>query len=216
MRYKLIIWDVDGTLLNTGAGVIAAVRDTLLEAGYEVPDEKELRTFVGPPVYNSFIRHLGIGEEEASCLTTEFRLKYSMDKYLFNASVYPGILTALEMLRKEGIRMAIATYKREDYARRIVEHFGLMEYCDICYGADTDNKLTKADIIQKAVDYFDEILLENVVMIGDTEHDLKGAEALGLNFIGVSFGYGFEQGMHQMGKYWIAANVDEMMRLLHG
>ena len=116
---------------------------------------------------------------------------YYKENALFKASLYPGIIDLLKELKERGIKIGVATYKREDYAISILEHFGIAPYCQSMHGADNFNKLTKADIVNICIH---ELSAEKgaVVLIGDTEHDAKGAEVAGVPFIAVTFGFGFK------------------------
>lgn len=107
------------------------------------------------------------------------------------ATVYDGVYDVMESLRARGVKQAIATNKRQDYATEICEHFGFDKYCFPIIGADNDNKLTKADLIKKCLQTLNVTNLSSAVMIGDTNGDKTAAETVDIDFIGVNYGFGF-------------------------
>ncbi len=189
-RYDLVIFDVDGTVLDTTEGVLAAVRHTIRTLGYEMPSEEKLLSFIGPPIQDSFAGTYGLSGPVLQEIATVFRNRYSTVD-LLKAAPYEGIYQVFETLRQRGIRSAIATYKREDYALTLLKHFGFDRYTDIMYGADHENKLKKRDIIEKCIVDSGVTDKKRVVMVGDTHHDALGAQQVGVDFIGVTFGFGF-------------------------
>ena len=190
-KYDLAVFDLDGTLLDTRGGVLSAVKYTIKEFGYEMPDEDTLRTFIGPPVQEGFSRVYGLSGPILQEIATVFRNFYST-KTLLEAELYDGMIEVFEELLKRGVTPAVATYKREDYALKLLEHFGFNEYTDVMFGGDHENKLKKRDIIEKCINTAKVTDLSRVVMIGDTEFDAVGARDIGVDFIGVSYGFGYK------------------------
>lgn len=192
MKYKAVVFDVDGTLLNTEEGVLASVRYAIEHCGLPVLSDDILKTFIGPPVQNSLIRVYGLEPERAQEVTQVFRERYKKED-LLKAVPYEGIYEVFDRLRTEGIRLAVATYKRQDYARRIMEFFKFDQYTEIVYGADDRNRLKKKDIIEKCMIDMGLKEYSSAVMIGDSDNDAIGAEELGMDFIGVTYGFGFHK-----------------------
>ena len=190
-KYDLAVFDLDGTLLDTRGGVLSAVKYTIKEFGYEMPDEDTLRTFIGPPVQEGFSRVYGLEGPILQEIATVFRDFYST-KTLLEAELYDGMIELFEAMRARGIMPAVATYKREDYALKLLTHFGFDRYTDIMFGGDHENKLKKRDIIEKCINTAGVKDLSRVVMIGDTEYDAIGARDIGVDFIGVSYGFGYK------------------------
>lgn len=189
-RYDLAVFDLDGTLLDTRGGVLSAVKYTIKEFGYEMPDEDTLRTFIGPPVQEGFARVYGLEGAILQEIATVFRNFYST-KTLLEAELYDGMIELFEAMRERGVTPAVATYKREDYALKLLRHFGFDRYTDVMFGGDHENKLKKRDIIEKCINTAGFSDLSRVVMIGDTEFDAVGARDIGVDFIGVSYGFGY-------------------------
>ena len=134
-RYRGIIFDLDGTLLDTAKGVLESVLYTTKTMGYEPPREDMMKTFIGPPIKHSLIKVYGIDEEEANRATEIFRNRYK-DYDLLKATPYDGLIELLRSLKREGYLIGVATLKREDYALTLLEHYQISNYCDCICGSD--------------------------------------------------------------------------------
>jgi len=192
MKYELVIFDVDGTLLDTSEGVLSSVKYTIERFGFDMPDDKQLRTFIGPPIQRSFADTFGLSGDIIQEMTAVFRDRYKGDD-LIKAVPYEGIYECFDSLESNGIKTAIATYKRDDYAQRIMKHFHFDDHTKIIHGADDKNKLSKSDIIEICINESG-IPKEKVLMVGDTDNDAIGAEGIGVDFLAVTFGFGFKPG----------------------
>ena len=187
---KNVLFDLDGTLLDTREGIIESAKEAARLLGYKELSYEELLTFVGPPIQQSFIDHYGCDAVTAQKAAGIFR-DYYKDKALLKAVPYEGIYELCEELKIRGINMAVATYKREDYALKLLRHFRFDEYCISMHGADNNNVLKKSDIVELCLDEMDATRTETV-LIGDTGHDGNGASLAGVNFIAVTYGFGFK------------------------
>lgn len=185
-----VLFDLDGVLLDTGEGSIDSARYAARIMGFEELPYDTVKKFVGPPIVRSFMMFHGCSEEEATKAAQIFR-EYYKEKALFKAVLYPGILDTLAILQKNGYKIGVATYKREDYAIRLLEHFGIAPYCDVIHGADAANLLSKKDIVTLCICEL-KAKPSDVILVGDTFHDAEGAVASGIGFIGVTYGYGFK------------------------
>lgn len=212
-KYDSAIFDVDGTLLDTTEGVLAAVRYTIKAMGLKSLDEETLLTFIGPPIQDSFFNAYGVEGKILQQLTTIFRNRYK-EVELFKARPYENIYTVCDTLLNRGVRIAIATYKRQDYAESILKHFGFDKYTSIMYGADQHNKLKKVDIIRKCLDELGAESYLKAVMIGDSSHDAIGAEQSDMDFIGVTYGFGFKTYMDVM-ENGAVGSADTTMDILN-
>ena len=186
---KAVLFDLDGTLLNTSEGIMHSVRYTLSAMGYNPLPEETIIKFVGPPIQNSLMKYCGISPEEAQNGANVFR-DYYKSNALFEASLYDGVMELLQELKSKGIKIGVATYKREDYAIDLLKHFGIDKCCDVIHGADNENILTKADIVELCINEMCEDR-NDVVLIGDTEHDAKGAFFANVGFVAVTWGFGY-------------------------
>ena len=185
---KAVLFDLDGTLLDTTDGILESSVYAARKLGLgDLPHETMLK-FIGPPIQNSFIAYYGVDAETAQKAADIFR-DYYKGRALFKAKPYSGLLETLAGLKMCGTKIAVATYKREDYAINLLKYFGITEYCDSMHGADNFNKFSKADIVNICIAELGE-RKQDVVLVGDTEHDAKGAIDAGVDFIGVTYGFG--------------------------
>lgn len=194
MSYQAVLFDVDGTLLDTSGGILAALRHVMEDEGLPTPSSEMMRTFIGPPVQDSFQRVFGCDDAEKARLAALFRSYYQDEACLFQARPYDGVFELFDRLRESGMLIGIATYKREDYARRLLGHFGFDIYTPYMFGSDVAGTLTKADIIGNCLTAMGIEDHGQALMVGDTLHDAAGAVRLGVPFLAVTFGFGFEPG----------------------
>lgn len=211
-KYKIAVFDLDGTLLDTTEGVIAAVQYAVEQENLAPLDKETLLTFIGPPVQDSFYRVFGVEGSKRQRMTDNFRNQYK-EFELFKAIPYEGIYELCDALLAKGIKVAVATYKRQDYAESILKHFHFDRYSNTLYGADPENKLKKVDIIRKCMENLDETDYSNAVMIGDSIHDASGAEQIGMDFIGVTYGFDFRTKKDVM-KCKAIGSADKPMEIL--
>lgn len=191
--YTLVIFDLDGTLLDTTEGILASVQHTIRKLALPQLPREALLTFIGPPIQDSLAHCYGLEGEALQNAANLFRADYSQ-RNLLKAHPYEGIFDLFETLAARGIQTAVATYKREDYARELLCHFGFDRYTQNMYGADSRNQLRKSDIILRCLSHAGLDDLSGAVMIGDTIHDAKGAAGVGLDFIAVTYGFGYKRG----------------------
>ncbi len=187
---KNVIFDLDGTLLDTTEGIVESVNYVIREKSLPSLSYSELLTFVGPPIQDSFVNRFNMSKSDAQNAANIFR-EYYKEQALFKAKPYEGIFDLLENLKSKGYRNAVATYKREDYAIKLLKYFDFDKYMFCMHGADNDNILKKKDIIEICISELGSSK-EECVLIGDTKHDEKGAFEAGVNFIGVSYGFGYK------------------------
>lgn len=190
MMIKNVIFDLDGTLLDTREGIVESVKYTVKELNYEELPYEALLSFVGPPIQNSFMNHYGCDSKTAQKAADIFR-DYYKNNALFLAKPYEGIYEVCKDLKENHIKMSVATYKREDYALTLLSHFGFDKYCSSMHGADNNNQLTKADIVRLCIDEMG-AMKDNCVLVGDTGNDAKGALEVKIPFIAVAYGFGFK------------------------
>ena len=192
-KYRLVIWDIDGTLLDTHKGVSTALRYALKQFNISKTEAEIMAMVHTPKIKEAFIEIAGMDESVAEQATDIFRTRYK-EADLFKASVYEGILDVLETIKARGIPQAIATNKRQDYATEICYHFGLDRYCHPIVGGDRYNQRTKADLIQDCLNELSLVPSPEIVFIGDMPADREAAQTVGIDFIGVNYGFGFRNG----------------------
>lgn len=186
---KNVIFDLDGTLLDTTEGVLESVKYSARKLGYPELAQETYLKFIGPPIQQSFMEYYGCGQEQAQEATDLFRAYYKSSA-LLKAVPYDRIFELCETLKKEKIRMAVATYKREDYALTLLKHFHFDTYCYPMHGADNQNILKKEDIVKMSMKEMGGTL-KDTVLVGDTVNDAVAAEKAGILFVAVTYGFGF-------------------------
>ena len=208
---KAILFDLDGTLTDSGEGIINCAIMVLEHYGCPIPDREELRSFVGPPLHESFIRH-GIPADQTDAAIALYRTRY-IPIGAYENTPYPGIRELLEALKAAGHRLYVATSKPEQMSIKILEHFDLAKYFDQICGATLDTSRSSKEAV---IGY----LLEqngrsdNMIMVGDTKFDIIGAKEHGIPAIGVSWGYGKVEDMVAAGAVSIAYTMEELLQQL--
>ncbi len=214
MQFETILFDLDGTLTDPGLGITNSVMFALERFGIHESDRQKLYPFIGPPLWDSFMRFYGMSREEADRAVTVYR-EYYADRGLFENTVYPGIPQMLEDLRVQGKTLAVATSKPEGFSVKILEHFGLAKFFDRIAGASMDqSRSRKADVIRYALSELPQADPRTTVMVGDREHDVLGAREVGLPCVGVLYGYGNRPELEAAGALSIAENVEALKNFL--
>lgn len=211
MAKKSILFDLDGTLTDSGEGIINCAILALEHYGLPIPSREEMRVFVGPPLTESFIRH-GVPADKAEEAVAIYRSRYiPIGKY--ENTPYPGIRELLETLHEMGYKLYVATSKPEGMSIDILKHFDLDRYFTRICGASMDSsRNTKEAVIEYLMETTGE--RENMVMVGDTKFDVLGAKHHGIPCIGVSWGYGTVEDMENAGAAAIVHTPDELLKLL--
>lgn len=211
--YNTVLFDLDGTLTDPGKGITNSVAYSLKKFGIETEDRNELYKFIGPPLYESFMKYYGFSKEKAETAVSYFR-EYFRDTGIFENEVYDGIENLLNALSSSGRKIILATSKPEEFAKRILVHFGLDKYFDFIAGATMDSsRVRKGDVIAYALSESG-CSADNAVMIGDKMHDIQGAKEHGLASIGVLFGYGSKEELENAGADFIAETVEDIMKFI--
>ena len=210
---NLIIFDLDGTLLDTGEGIIKSIKFALEKFGFLVPNEEICKSFVGPPLKKRFLELFDSDEQTADALLACFREEYGKGD-LFLASPYPGVEKCLKELR-ERYALAVATNKSEIQATELLKKFGLASYFDIICGSDMKASLTKVQIVANAAQR-PGFSPTNCIVVGDSGNDAEAAAKLGMRFIGVTYGYGFKSETDLEGYPYVACvkDCDQLKKIL--
>lgn len=212
MTPKAIFFDLDGTLTDSGEGIINCATLALEYFGLPVPSREEMRVFVGPPLDQTFIQ-FGVPADKAEEAIRVYRSRY-VPIGKFENTPYPGIHQALETLKKQGHRLFVATSKPEEMSIEIMEKFQLAQYFERICGATLDGTRShKADVIAYLLAQVKDVT--TAIMVGDTAFDVTGAAAHGIPTIGVSWGYGKISDMEAAGAIAIAHTMDELVTLLN-
>lgn len=210
---KYVLFDLDGTLIDPGEGITNSVAYALRKYGIDVPDRTALYPFIGPPLYESFEVFYGFSHGQAE-EAVEFYREYYRDKGIFENRVYDGIPEMLGTLRDRGYKAVLATSKPEQFAKLILEHFHLDGFFTVIAGADMAGKrVRKSDVIAHALN-MSGASPEECIMVGDREHDVKGADEFNVPCIGVLFGYGSREELESCGARWIAETPSQITDII--
>ena len=211
-KYDVILFDLDGTLTDPGIGITNSVMHALKKYGIEVDDRKNLYKFIGPPLIESFEKYYGFSHEEA-VKSVDYYREYYADKGIYENVVYDGAENLLKNLFEMDKKIILATSKPEPFAREILRHFGLDKYFLFAAGSTmSETRTNKADVIEYALDECNITDKSSVVMIGDREHDIIGANKNGIDSIGVLFGYGSREELENAGATYIADTVEDIIK----
>lgn len=207
---KQILFDLDGTLTDSGEGIMHCAELTLAHYGLPIPSRAEMRSIVGPPLKDSF-RRFGIPETELDNATAYYR-KHYLATGQFENFPYPGIRQLLQKLNDDGHRLYVATSKPEAMAQNILRHFQLDGYFQIICGAASDGlRNTKEAVIEYLLQQLPDH--DSLVMVGDTIYDVKGAAYHGIPCVAVTWGYGVVEDMVHAGAV-IADSMDALYQAL--
>ena len=208
---KSILFDLDGTLTDSGEGIMNCAALALERLGTPIPPRDALRVFVGPPLHDTF-RQFGVPEDQVDEAIRIYRSRY-VPIGKFENTPYPGIRELLEKLRAQGNRLYVATSKPEEMAVEVLEHFDLAHFFDHICGASLDRSRIAKDAV---ISYLLQLHGADgqMVMVGDTVFDVLGAAAHGIPAVGVAWGYGSVEEMKKAGAAAIAVTMDELLSIL--
>ena len=215
MLYDFCLFDLDGTLTDPKVGITKSYQHAL--SAFGIHEELEnLLQFIGPPLRSNFRDYYGLSEADTEKAVAKFR-EYFIEKGLLENMVYPGIPEILQELKGKGVTLAVATSKVTAFANKVLNHFSLDGYFGFVSGDDMDGSLTingKGDIIRTALDALDPGRSNKPVMIGDRHHDITGANDVGIDSIGITWGYGSRGELEDAGATWIVESLDELCKLI--
>lgn len=203
------IFDLDGTLVDSQEGILHSFHATLNESGLSRTDE-ELRSLIGPPLNESFAK-LGFAEHELDEVLDRYREYYAASGVAM-CRLYDGVSQMLGRFRSSHIRLAVATAKRVDFARQMLESLGVAPYFEVVEGASVDGTITsKKEIIARVLEYFQPGAPSDVWMVGDRQYDVEASAFHGLTSVGVLWGYGSRAELESSGAAMVVAHPNELL-----
>jgi phosphoglycolate phosphatase len=202
---SLVLFDLDGTLVDSGPGIRTSVRHAAAAVGVPEPTPEQLRALIGPPFPAAFRDVLGVDVPTGEAMMTRYRESYGAGG-MFDVTVYAGIGETLDELVARGDLLTVTTSKPAVYAREIVEHLGLTgRFAGGVHGAALDGSVEgKAAVVGLALTAHGDGPVAGLV--GDRHHDVEGARQHGLPCLGVTWGFGSRAELEAAGA---AAVVDE-------
>ena len=208
---QVILFDLDGTLTESGEGIINCVQYALEKLGKKEEHPENLQCFIGPPLKEQVMKYAGLSEEEGEKAVVYYRERYTTTG-IFENRLYPKIPELLELLKINNKILAVASSKPEVYVKQILEHFQIADYFTAIVGSELDGRRTeKAEVIEEALRRMHlEEERDKVLMVGDRSHDVQGAISCGLQCIGVAYGYGSREELEKAGAVYIADSVEDL------
>lgn len=225
-KYRYIFWDLDGTIVNTYEGVSKSVQYALEPYGKRIEGEDNLRRFIGPPLRESFPKYAGIPQEQVEEAVARFRERYNPIG-VFECELFPGVRETMERFREAGLVQVLTSSKIEERCRDILNKFELTGYLDEIVGASPDGRIdSKIEVLheafqrlsvsypKKGVSDFTQFRKEDTVLIGDTMFDAEGACEVGIDCIGVSYGFGTREELEAHGAIAVFDDLQALADLL--
>lgn len=214
---KYLLFDLDGTLTDPRVGITTCVQYALRDFGIDEPDITKLEPFIGPPLRDSFKNFYGFDDEQAESAVERYRERFR-DTGIFENEVYEGIPHMLRTLQSKGIFLAVASSKPQVFVERILEHFNLKKYFAVVVGSELDGtRENKDEVVREALNrLFDgkPVQKDQVYMIGDRSFDVEGAKALGIESVGVTYGFGSMEELKEAKADYIVRSVEELEKFL--
>lgn len=204
-----ILFDLDGTLTDPGEGITNSVMYALKKFGIETHDRRELYSFIGPPLTESFMEYYNFTYDQAM-LAIKYYREYYQPKGIFENKLYDGIDFLLKELKERGKTLVLATSKPEEMAIKVLKKFEIFNYFDFVCGASMDETRTeKADVIRYALDRC-KADADDCIMVGDRKYDIIGAKANSMQSVGVLFGYGTKEELDEAQAEHTVETVSEL------
>ena len=213
-KYDYVLFDLDGTLTDSGPGIMSSFAYAVEKMGDSVEDKQQFRRFVGPPLRDSFEKSLGYSSDDADKAVAFYREYYFGMGGALENTVYPGIEELLAGLKAEGKKLIVATSKAEKGTKLVLEHFGLDKYFDFVATSNDADRKYKIDVIRYALDMCGIKDLDRAVMVGDRESDISAAAEAGMDSIGVLYGYGDEEELTTAGATFIAETAEDVGEII--
>lgn len=210
--YKAVLFDLDGTLTESGEGITKSVQYALEKIGKPEPDLEKLKVFVGPPLLEQFMKYADVDEETGREAVAFYRERYSTIG-IYENQVYAGIPETLASLSQKGYLLAVASSKPENYVRQILDYFHLTEFFQEIVGSELSGGRTqKSQVIEEALRRLNlERHRDQVLMVGDREHDVLGAREAGMECVAVTFGYGTMEELREAEPLQIVNSPQELL-----
>ena len=213
MKYDTVLFDFDGTLVDSSEGIIKHLKIALASMNEPIPDENTLKKFIGPSLLISYKTHCGMDDDRANEAIAAYRKTYDTDGYRLSKP-YDGIIDLIQKLRKAGVKTAIASAKPQYILDPCAEYFGFTKLFDAIVGADCEGRSSnsKKEIVERA------IVGKKAVMVGDSVFDIDGGRDAGIDTIAVTYGFGFENERQakDSNPTYVARSVEELGKILLG
>ena len=216
-KYDYVIFDFDGTVTDTGEGILKSLQYSFEQMGDPVPDLSDLKKFIGPPIHYSFVTFYGVKEEDVGKYIEKYRERYRKIG-IYECCLYDGMLETLKTLKKNGVKIGIASSKPVSLIYDVMNYLKITELFDAVVGTqfDDSNHSGKKDLVLQSMSELGATDKSRVLMVGDRYFDIDGASGAGVDSCGVLFGYGNEQEFKEHGATYIVRTAQEIVKLALG
>ncbi len=212
--FKYILFDLDGTLLNTYRGVTNAVKYTMNFHGRPLPEEQDMKKFLGPPLRDSLTRFAGFSEDEVDGAIIKFR-EYYFDKGIYEYDLFENLKPTFEKLKNMGCTLAVATSKLEKGAFTILKHAGIFDEFDyVCGSTQDESRSTKTQVVEHVLQHYGITDKSQVILVGDRENDITGAHNNGIKCCGFLNGFGGREELEEYGADYIVNYISDIFEIL--
>ena len=193
-NFDYVIFDFDGTVADTGEGILKSLQYSFVAMGDPAPELKDLEKFIGPPVYYSYTHFYGVPEEKVDLYVKKYRERYR-EKGIYESKVYVGLVELINSLKENGIKVGIASSKPESLIHSVGDYLEITDLFDAIVGVKTDNSKhsSKAGLITQAMSDLGVTDKNKVLMVGDRCFDIDGAHEAGVKCCAALWGYGDEE-----------------------
>ena len=198
-NYDYVIFDFDGTVVDTGEGILKSLQYSFEQMGHEVPDLSDLKKFIGPPIHYSYVTFYGVSEDEVEEYIKKYRERYR-EIGIYECFVYDGVIETIKTLREKGV----------------MDYLKITEYFDAIVGTkfDDSNHPGKTDLVLESMKKLSDEDKKHTLMVGDRYFDIDGAAGAGVDSVGVTYGYGSREEFKEHGATYIIDNAKELLKII--
>lgn len=213
-KYDYVIFDFDGTVTDTGEGILKSLAYSFEQMGQPVPDLSDLKKFIGPPIHYSYVTFYNVPEDEVAEYIRKYRERYRKIG-IFECFVYDGMRQTLESLRSQGIKTGIASSKPIKLVYDVMEHLNLTGLFDAVVGTQFDDSshAGKTDLVLESMQKLGAVR-ERTLMVGDRYFDIDGAKGAGVDSVGVIYGYGSREEFEEHNATYIIEKPQELLEIV--
>ncbi len=212
---EYIFFDLDGTLTDSQEGICKGLSIMMEHFGID-PAKIDMNVFLGPSLWYTCPKYLGLNEKQTEEAVTVFR-KFYFDKGIYINRLYDGVLDLLEGLKAAGKKMAVATGKPENQAKIVTDYFKISSYFEFIGGSSLDDtRSTKSQVIAHTIKNcsINDSELSKIIMIGDRQNDIQGAKDNKIDSLGILWGYGTKTELTTAGANYIFQTPQEVLKAL--
>lgn len=214
-KYDYVIFDFDGTVTDTGEGILKSLQYSFKENGKPVPSFDELKKFIGPPIHYSFVTFYNVSEDEVTSYIEKYRERYR-SKGIYECKLYDGMVDLLEQLKSKDVKIGIASSKPVKLIHDVMNTLGITNMFDAVSGTqfDDSHQVSKTELILNAMQKLGVTDKNRALMVGDRYFDIDGAHGAGIDCCAVLYGYGSQEEFKEHNAEYIVSATKEIAELV--